>query len=152
MYRTELYRIAEYRIWQLGMQDETSGPQKIHTSCQTADSATALDDSPPRSDSRRGRHPSLEGGITVMTTFPRRLRHLPQLAGMLLALLVDALRYLGLCLRPSAALAAENLFLRKQLALYQERHIKPKRATRAAPIALLWLARWFDWWQSSAVV
>jgi hypothetical protein len=87
-----------------------------------------------------------------MTTFPRQLRHLPQLAGMLLALLVDALRQLWLCLRPSATLAAENLFLRKQLALYQERHIKPKRATRAAPIALLWLARWFDWWQSSAVV
>jgi hypothetical protein len=35
-----------------------------------------------------------------MTTFPRRLCHLQQLAGMLLALLVDALRYLGLCLRP----------------------------------------------------
>jgi hypothetical protein len=87
-----------------------------------------------------------------MTTFPRRLRHLPQLAGMLLALLVDALRYLGLCLRPSAALAAENLFLRKQLALYQERHIKPKRATHATRIALLWLARWFDWWQALAMV
>ena len=27
----------------------------------------------------------------------------------------------GLCLRPSRRLAAENLFLRKQLALYQER-------------------------------
>ena len=30
-----------------------------------------------------------------MTTFPRRLRHLQQLAGMLLALLVDALRHRG---------------------------------------------------------
>jgi putative transposase len=79
-----------------------------------------------------------------MTTFPRRLCHLQQLAGMLLALLVDALRYLGLCLHPPAALAAENLFLRKQLALYQERHIKPKRATHATRIALTWFARWFD--------
>ena len=41
-----------------------------------------------------------------MTKFPRRLRRLQQLAGMLLALLVDALRYLGLCRRPPAALAA----------------------------------------------
>ena len=87
-----------------------------------------------------------------MTTFPRRLRHLQQLAGMLLALLVDALRYLGLCLRPPAALAAENLFLRKQLALYQERHIKPKRATHATRIALIWLAHWFAWRQALAVV
>ena len=87
-----------------------------------------------------------------MTTFPRQLRHLPQLAGMLLALLVDALRYLGLCLHPSAALAAENLFLRKQLALYQERHVKPKRATHATQIALIWLAHWFDWRQALAVV
>jgi hypothetical protein len=71
---------------------------------------------------------------------------------MLLALLVDALRYLGLCLRPPAALAAENLFLRKQLALYQERHIKPTRATHATQIALMRLARWFDWRQALVVV
>jgi putative transposase len=87
-----------------------------------------------------------------MTTFSRRLRHLQQLAGILLALLVDALRYLGLCLRSPAALAAENLFLRKQLALYQERDIKPKRVTYATRITLMWLARRFDWRQALAVV
>jgi putative transposase len=87
-----------------------------------------------------------------MTTFPRRLHHLQPLAGMLLALLVDALRYLGLCLRSPAALAAENLFLRKQLALHQERHIRPTRATHATRIALMWLARRFDWRQALAVV
>jgi hypothetical protein len=42
------------------------------------------------------------------------------LACTLFTLLLDVLRLLGLCLRPSPALAAENLFLRKQLALYQE--------------------------------
>ena len=56
-----------------------------------------------------------------MTTFPGLFRHLQQLTGTLLTLLVDALQYLGLCLRPPAALAAENLLLRKQLALDQER-------------------------------
>jgi hypothetical protein len=50
----------------------------------------------------------------------QRFRHLFQLASTLLTLIVDALRYLGLCLCPSPALAAENLFLRKQLALYIE--------------------------------
>jgi len=36
----------------------------------------------------------------------------------LYALFLDGGRYLGLCLRPKALIAAENLFLRKQLALY----------------------------------
>jgi len=38
------------------------------------------------------------------------------LTGTLLTLLVDVVHFLRLCLRPSAGLAAENLFLRKQLA------------------------------------
>jgi hypothetical protein len=42
-------------------------------------------------------------------------------------------------------LAAENLFLRKQLALYQERQVKPRRATNAIRIAWVWLGQWFDW-------
>jgi putative transposase len=88
----------------------------------------------------------------LMTTFPRWLRHLQQLAGTLLTLLVDALRYLGLYLRPAAALAAENLFLRKQLALYQERKVKPRRATAATRLAMTVLSRWFDWRQALAIV
>lgn len=45
---------------------------------------------------------------------------------MLFTLGVDALYFSFLCLRPSPALAAENLFLRKQLTLYQERNVKPR--------------------------
>jgi hypothetical protein len=45
------------------------------------------------------------------------IRHLWQRAFMLCILLIDAARFLRLSLRPSAALAAENLFLRQQLAL-----------------------------------
>ena len=52
---------------------------------------------------------------------------------MLLTLLGDGMRFLLLCLRSRSALAAENLFLRKQLALYQERHVKPRRATHDHP-------------------
>jgi hypothetical protein len=47
--------------------------------------------------------------------------------------------------RPHAQLAAENLFLRKQLALYMERDVKPRRAddaTRIALVALSWLIDW----------
>ena len=38
-------------------------------------------------------------------------------------------------------LAAENLFLRKQLAMYQERQVKPRRATDATRLTLVWLSR-----------
>jgi len=42
-----------------------------------------------------------------------------------------------------ATLAAENLFLRKQLALYQERKVKPRRANDAMRIVLVWLSHCF---------
>jgi putative transposase len=80
------------------------------------------------------------------------LRRLMQLTCTLLKLLYDASPYLLLCLRPAPALAAENLFLRKQLALYQERNVKPGRATNATRITLVWLGRWFDWRQALAIV
>jgi putative transposase len=64
----------------------------------------------------------------------------------------DAGRFLCLCLRPSPALAAENLFLRKQLALYQERHTEPRRATNAIRMSLVWLSRLFDWRQALVIV
>jgi hypothetical protein len=51
-----------------------------------------------------------------MTSSSRLLRHLVLLPCKLLTLLSDAARFLWLYLRQSAALAAENLSLRKQLA------------------------------------
>ena len=71
--------------------------------------------------------------------------HLVQLAGTLLILLVDAFHYFRLCLRSPATLAAENLFLRQQFALYRERDVRPRHATHAARLALIWLGRRFDW-------
>ena len=38
------------------------------------------------------------------------------------------------------ALAAENLFLRKQLALYLERKVKPRRVSDASRLTLVWLS------------
>src|SRR2546427_4864414 len=87
-----------------------------------------------------------------MLKVPRLLHHLVQLTCMVLRLLVDAAHFLRLCLHSPAALAAENLFLRKQLALYQERQVTPRRATDATRLALLWLGRWCDWRQALAVV
>jgi hypothetical protein len=73
-------------------------------------------------------------------------------ASTLLMLIIDAMRFLRLCLRSSMTLAAENLFLRKQLALYQERQVKPRRGTNVTRLACVWLSRWFDWRQALVVV
>src|SRR5215467_1337302 len=55
-------------------------------------------------------------------------------------------------LRPCRALAAENLFLRKQLALFQERRVKPHRATDSTRWVMATLSRWFDWRDALIVV
>ena len=87
-----------------------------------------------------------------MTHLMRLIRHLGQFIYTLPMLLVDGVRYFGLCLRSPTALAAENLFLRKRLALYRERSITPRRATHATRLTLVWLARWFDWRRALVIV
>ncbi len=60
-------------------------------------------------------------------------------------LLSGALQLLRLTTRSQVALTAEILFLRKQLAFYQERKIKPRRFNDSARLSLLLLAKLFDW-------
>jgi len=60
-------------------------------------------------------------------------------------LLVDALGFVLLGFRSRSRLAAENLFLRKQLALYRERRITPRRADDATRITLVMLSQLIDW-------
>lgn len=55
-------------------------------------------------------------------------------------------------LRPRGRLAAENLFLRKQLALYLERQVKPRRADDATRLTLVALSRLIEWRQLLTVV
>ena len=87
---------------------------------------------------------SQEGALRMLSV-PPVPRHFVRLGCTLLAFLGNTVRFWLLCLRPSATLAAENLFLCQQLALYQERPLKPQRAPDATRLALIWLARWFDW-------
>jgi hypothetical protein len=47
--------------------------------------------------------------------------------------------------RARAAIVAENLFLRRQLALYQERKVRRRRPTPAVKLALVTLGRVFPW-------
>jgi putative transposase len=73
------------------------------------------------------------------------LRQLFHAVSVLFCLAQDALRFLLIGARSSAALKAENLFLRKQLALYVERKAKPRRASDAIRLTLVRLSRLFSW-------
>ena len=77
---------------------------------------------------------------------------LPHLLLTQIDLWLDGLRFIRLSLRPRCALAAENLFLRKQLALYLERKVKPRRAKTAAKLTLVWLSKLFAWREALAVI
>ena len=70
----------------------------------------------------------------------------------LTGLLLDLLRYVYLRLRSDKVLAAEILFLRKQLAVYQERQVKPHRIDAATRIALVFLSKRFKWRPSLVIV
>ena len=74
-----------------------------------------------------------------------RFHDIRQMASVMLQLGADGWRFLVLCLRPAPTLAAEILFLRKQLALFEERHIKSRRVINAARLVMVWLSHWFDW-------
>jgi len=67
-------------------------------------------------------------------------------------LLQDAVHFLLLGTRTSAALKAENLFLRKQLALYLERKAKPRRADNATRLTVVLLSGLFAWKQALVIV
>jgi hypothetical protein len=57
----------------------------------------------------------------------------------------DVLRLVSIAVRSHTQLAAENLFLRKQLALYVERQARPHRVDDATRIALVALSRLIEW-------
>jgi putative transposase len=71
---------------------------------------------------------------------------------IVLRVIGDVARFVAAMCRPRAALAAENLFLRKQLALYIERQAKPRRADDATRIALVALSALVDWRRLLTVV
>src|SRR5882672_4064336 len=69
-----------------------------------------------------------------------------------LRLIGDALRWLVLLFRPAEAVHAENLFLRRQLALFIERGVRPRRVDTATRVSLVLLARFFEWRSALVIV
>jgi len=74
------------------------------------------------------------------------------LGGIALRLIGDALRWLVLLFRSTEAVRAENLFLRRQLALFIERGVRPRRVDAATRVSLVVLARLFVWRSALVVV
>jgi putative transposase len=73
------------------------------------------------------------------------IRALNHFLAVLFVLILDTIRFLSQSLRSCAALSAENLFLRRQLALYAERKVKARRANDGARLAMVLLSRFFAW-------
>jgi putative transposase len=80
------------------------------------------------------------------------VRQLLQLSVTLEILVADCINFCAAGFRSRTALAAENLFLRKQLALFQEREKKAMPTTAGDRFVLSKLARFFDWRSALVIV
>jgi len=67
-------------------------------------------------------------------------------------LLADVVRLVILQFRSTQSVQAENLFLRRQLALFKERGFKPRRVDAVTRISLAFLGGLFDWRDALSVV
>ena len=79
-------------------------------------------------------------------------RHFHSVLTVVWELLRDGLQFINVVARSRTAVAAEVLFLRKQLAYYQDHNIRPRRLTDAARLSLVLWSRFFDWKEALAIV
>ncbi|MGH8291578.1 MAG: integrase core domain-containing protein, partial [Steroidobacteraceae bacterium] len=70
---------------------------------------------------------------------------------ILVGVAADLVGWMGLAIRSRKSLEAEILFLRRQLALYMELGMRPRRIDAVTRVSLALLSRFFEW-QSSLVV
>jgi transposase InsO family protein len=75
-----------------------------------------------------------------------------QLARAIVGVTSDVLRVVLSFLRSSSAIRAENLVLRRQLARYIERGIKPRRVDHTTRASLALFTRLFDWRDAVVIV
>jgi len=70
----------------------------------------------------------------------------------LVRLLADLGRFAALLFKPRQAIVAEKLILRRQIALFQERGIQPRRIDAATRLSLSMWSRLCDWRSCLTVV
>ena len=71
---------------------------------------------------------------------------------ILITAVAQSIQFLRLSLSSRTALTAEVLFLRKQLAFYQEHRIPARKLTAAARFSLLLWSRFFRWREALMIV
>ena len=87
--------------------------------------------------------------LSLRSVWQRNFR--PSLT-VLWELLRDGLQFLNVAARSQTAVTAEVLFLRKQLAYYQDHQIRPRRLTDAARLSLVLWSQLFEWKEALIVV
>jgi hypothetical protein len=76
---------------------------------------------------------------------PNAERSVDSLINLITDLVAAGLLFSRLLFRSRAALSAEALFLRKQLAFYQERQVQPRRLNDSARCSLMLGSRLCNW-------
>ena len=88
----------------------------------------------------------------MLRFFPNAKRSLDSLLILITDLAADGLLFFRLLFRSRTALSAEVLFLRKQLAFYQERQVQPRRLNDAARFSLIFWSRLCNWKEALVIV
>src|SRR5580692_424108 len=88
----------------------------------------------------------------MLRFFPNAKRSLDSLLILITDLVTDGLLFFRLLFRSRTALSAEVLFLRKQLAFYQERQVQPRRLNDSARFSLLLWSRLCNWKDALVIV
>src|SRR5450631_2882157 len=77
---------------------------------------------------------------------------MPKISAIPIQLVGEIFRWWALSFRSNRSIKAENLFLRRQLGLYIERGVKPRRIDPVTRISLTALSRLFSWRDALVVV
>jgi len=83
---------------------------------------------------------------------PNAKRSLDSLLSLITDLAGDVLLFFRLLFRSRTALSAEVLFLRKQLAFYEERQVHPRRLNDSARVCLILWSRLCNWKEALVIV
>src|SRR5256886_1836278 len=88
----------------------------------------------------------------MLRFFLNAKRSLDSLLILITDLVTDGLLFFRLLFRSRTALSAEVLFLRKQLAFYQERQVQPRRLNDSARFSLIFWSRLCNWKEVLVIV
>jgi hypothetical protein len=88
----------------------------------------------------------------MLRFFPKAKPSLDSLLNLITELVADWLLFCRLLFRSRTDLSAEVLFLRKQLAFYEERQVQPRRLNDSARFSLILWSRLCNWKEALVIV